>query len=156
GVLPGEVSGRMCALPKPKAFNHRGAQRKRRFSLCSPVLPVVESFSTTSLISKQDSQIAHVVARRPSHNGVSESVEQRECVEGLQCRPRVQTSLGCPFDSRAIHHGSCGGTIAIEAVSARTKNGNVFASNLPRTLERELLIAAARASVCHLDGDLST
>jgi len=101
-------------------------------------------------IGQKDAQIAQIVAGGPGDDRVANRVEKRM---GMKTRQSLADDLlAAPARHRAaIGNGSCCGTIAVDAVSARAEDRYIFSGDSLGAGESKLLISTADASIADRD-----
>src|SRR2546422_10819594 len=83
-----------------------------------------------SSVRQQNSQVAQIVTRRPSHDCISQGFEERIGVKGLEVVCRTETfGLGAS-ERGAIYYCTGGRTVSIDSVRARTQHRHGFTCDL--------------------------
>src|SRR5579864_6377969 len=143
--------------------DHGSISQLENSRLGGPAGGVLKSGGSTSkvpcysgLICEQNSQVAQVITGRASLNRIAERAEQGISVEfGERCI-NIEALLPCSFRCASIGQRTRRGTVPVDTVGSRAKQGDVFARNFFGAGQRKLLVPTAHAAICHFDCDLST
>jgi hypothetical protein len=113
------------------------------------------------LCGKQNAEVAEIVSSRAGDECVAKRGEERESVEGGECRVRTEAAAAGASRSGRIDEGAGGGTVAVGAVAAGGEADNWLVGELlfeeQSAGEGELLIATSGARrAIDADGDFTT